>query len=117
MLLIVAALFIMGTSGRFNWYLWVYIVCPSVLVYGVTFPQIRSNKTEALSEITFQLYLWHVPCFYAFQFWLDIHKIDFSHSVFTMFVVVLCCFAFSVLVYHCIDLPISNILKERKDIT
>lgn len=114
LLSMVVALFIVGASRNFNWYLWVYIICPAVLVCGVTFPQIHSSKTEALSEITFQLYLWHVPCFYVFQFWLDIHKIDFMHSVSTMFVVVLCCFAFSVLVYQCIDLPISNILRKGK---
>lgn len=113
-LIVVSTLFLIAVSRHFNWYLWVYIVCPSILVCGVMFPQIQIKKAATFSEITFQMYLWHVPCFYVFQFVLDIFKINFLHSVFSMLAVTLCCFVISVLVYQYVDLPISKIVKKRR---
>lgn len=117
-----SSLIILGISlsliiaiGAFNWYLWVYIMCPAILICGVTIPQIKLNNTATISEITFQLYLWHVPCFYVFQFLLDIYQIKFVHSIFSMIVTVALCIAVSILIYHFIDLPISKkILNKRR---
>lgn len=60
----------------FNWYLRGYIMCPVIIVSRVTFPQVRLKNTVIFSEITFQLYLWHIPFFYVFHFgWICIKLI------------------------------------------
>lgn len=100
-------------NRNFNWYVWVYMICPSIIIMSITIPQVQSKKIETICESTFQLYLWHVPCFYAFQFILDLGHFDFIHSFFSMVVTVSICVVVSVLVYCYIDVPISKFTAKK----
>lgn len=80
---------------------------------SITLPQVESKNIEAVCESTFQLYLWHVPCFYVFQFVLDLGHLDFIHSIFSMVLTVSICFVVSVLVYFYIDVPISEFITKK----
>lgn len=100
-------------NRNFNWYVWVYMICPSIIIMSITIPQVQSKKIETICESTFQLYLWHVPCFYVFQFILDLGHFDFIHSFFSMVVTVSICFVVSVLIYFYIDVPISKFTTKK----
>lgn len=100
-------------NRNFNWYVWVYIICPSIIIMSITLPQVESKNIEAVCESTFQLYLWHVPSFYVFQFVLDLGHLDFIHSIFSMVLTVSICFVVSVLVYFYIDVPISEFITKK----
>lgn len=100
-------------NRNFNWYVWGYMICPSIIIMSITIPQVQSKKIETICESTFQLYLWHVPCFYVFQFILDLGYLNFIHSFFSMVVTVSICFVVSVLVYFYIDVPISEFTTKK----
>lgn len=59
-------------NRNFNWDVWVYMICPSIIIMSIAIPQVQSKKIETICESTFQLYLWHVPYFCVFQFILDL---------------------------------------------
>lgn len=105
--------YVLIINRNFNWYVWVYMICPSIIIMSITIPQVQSKKIETICESTFQLYLWHVPCFYVVQFILDLEYLNFIHSFFSMVVTVSICFVVSVLVYFYIDVPISEFTTKK----
>ncbi len=73
-------------ARNFNWYVWTFAICPSIVILLILLPQIDFPLQEKanFSGISFQIYLWHVPVFYVFQFLIDVFNRDFKHSVLSM---------------------------------
>ncbi len=44
------------TLSRYFWYIWVFVLCPAILVLSISMPQVKFN-TSSFTEVTFQLYL------------------------------------------------------------
>lgn len=112
-LIILACICIFIVMHRFNWYVWCYMTLPSFILLLVNLPQIKLNYTGILCEITFQLYLWHVVCFYIFQFVLDLNNTSFTHTVFSMLFMTIVCVFISWIVYKLVDVPLAEYLKRK----
>ena len=112
-LIILACICIFIVMHRFNWYVWCYMTLPSFILLLVNLPQIKLNHTGILCEITFQLYLWHVVCFYIFQFILDLNNTSFTHTVFSMLFMTIVCVFISWIVYKLVDVPLAEYLKRK----
>ena len=112
-LLLTAGIFIFVVMLKFNWYVWCYMILPGLIMLSVSLPQIKLKHTGMLSEITFQLYLWHVICFYMFQFMLDLNGINFTHGVTSMLLMTIVCFFVSWIVYKLVDVPLTEYLKKK----
>lgn len=83
--------FVIGTliiliTKNFNWYIWTFIICPSMVTFFAFAPQMKSSliAKNNINGISFQIYLWHVPVFYALQLFIDIFNIELKYSFTSM---------------------------------
>ena len=96
----------------FNWYIFTYMFYPMIVFLALIIPQLNNHSITKLGEISFEVYLWHVPIMAILNLIIDVTKIEISYSYLVMLCLCLFIWIWSTMIYYIVQNPLSKILKK-----
>ena len=108
-LLSVVVLLFRGIS---DWYTLTLLFFPAVVLMAINEKQIKGKQSmiSKLGAISFEVYLWHVPIFGLMSLIIQIMDITIEHTYFTMVIFTLIVEMVALVIYQCLEKPLSNFL-------
>lgn len=94
------------------WYICTFLFFPAVVLISVNVNQFGNKFTEYMGNISFEIYLWHIPCFYLLYTIFTTIDISIEHSYLTMACALLFVIIISSLVNITIDKKIHSLIMK-----
>lgn len=98
--------------GIGSWYVLILFLYPALVLLAVSVKQV-SVKTSYLAGVSYEMYLWHSPCFSLLKLIGYTAGIQMMHSYFTMILFTIFVWIISVLIYRYYEIPVTKWLRSR----
>lgn len=102
-----------GIIGVDYWPTLVILLFGGMVMLATSIKQIPYQAIQKAGGVSYEVFLWHVPTFYAVQFVSEILEIEFRHSYCSMIIVTILVECVAVCIYTCFEIPITRYLKMK----
>lgn len=98
--------------GIGSWFVLVLFLYPALVLLAVSVKQV-SSKISYLAGVSYEMYLWHGPCFSLLRLIGYTARIQMTHSYFTMILFTVFVGVWSALVYKWYEVPVTRWLRAK----
>jgi peptidoglycan/LPS O-acetylase OafA/YrhL len=107
--LIIGSIVLISVMGSINWYICILLAFPGILLVTINSQQYEIKAAKFLGNASFEMYLWHIPCFYCIEFISRLIGISIKHSPLTMAIILLYVVFVSSVMYILMENSIRNV--------